>query len=246
VLLDRGHAAAARRLSEASAISTEPARTVTGRSRRRTWSDWGAATVIRNNAASNYLLTAAHCGEGLWSAGDGTNIGNTIPTRDVSRDAELIATSVGAHVYTGGSIQGEAAQSSRNVVGASSTRTGDWVCTSGSFSEEICNIQVTATGESVNVGGFGTVRDLAWAEGQADQAVAGNGDSGGPVFSLSGSNAVARGRMTAIHLGSGIRPCKGVPGGADDDPNARHCSRVLWYPDIIAQFNSLGVHIMIP
>jgi hypothetical protein len=29
------------------------------------------------------------------------------------------------------------------------------------------------------------------------------------------------------------------------DATIRRCSRVLWYPDIIAQFNSLSVHIMV-
>jgi hypothetical protein len=189
------------------------------------------------------MLTAAHCGEGTWSTGGGTIIGDTIPTRDVSRDAELILTPVSGHIYTGGSFQDEA-QSSRAVVGASVNRTGDFVCTSGSFSGEICTVQVAGTGETVSVRDFGVVRDLVRAQSTVDAAVGGNGDSGGPVFSLSGSNAVARGTMTAMPLGSDIRPCKGVPSGADDDPNARHCSRQSWYPDIIAQFNSLGVHIL--
>lgn len=204
-----------------------------------------AFAVTGNNAASNYLLTAAHCGEGLWTAGDGTIIGNTIPTRDVSRDAELIATPAAGHVYTGGSIQGEAPQSSRSVVGASSNRAGDLVCTSGSYSGEICNTLVVRTGETVSFDGFAVVRDLVRAQSQVNQAVAGNGDSGGPVFSLSGANAVARGTITGIPLGNDLRPCKGVPGGAADDPNARHCSWQLWYPDIITQFSSLGVHIMV-
>jgi hypothetical protein len=201
--------------------------------------------VTGNNAASDYLITAAHCGEGTWSTGLANVIGSTIPTRDVSRDAELIQTSAAAGVYSGGSIIGDAPQSSRAVVGASVNRTGDLVCTSGSFSGEICDIRVVGTGQSVNFDGFGVVRDLVRAESQVNQAVGGNGDSGGPVFSLSGVTAVARGTITGMPLGSDERPCKGVPGGAAGDPEARHCSRVTWYPDIIAQFTSLGVHIKV-
>lgn len=201
--------------------------------------------VTGNNAASDYILTAAHCGEGTWSTGGGSIIGNTIPTRDVSHDTELIQTAAAGGVYSGGSIAGEAQQSSRAVVGASSNRTGDLVCTSGSFSGEICNVQVVGTGQTVTFDGFATVRDLVRAESQVDQAVGGNGDSGGPVFSLSGTNAVARGTMTGMPLGSDLRPCKGVPGGAASDPNARHCSRAIWYPDIITQFNAVGVHIKV-
>ncbi|MEU4744895.1 hypothetical protein AB0G02_31145 [Actinosynnema sp. NPDC023658] len=174
------------------------------------------------NGAATYVLTAAHCGEGQWRTGSsgGTQftLGNTFVTRDPGRDAELILTSAGNAIWDGDALNGPN-QFWKYVLGASTNRSGDFVCTSGAFSGARCNIRAQATGQVINVGGFGQVRDIVRAEQQDRQNAGGNGDQANWVT------------------------CTGVPNGPNSDPNARHCSWRIFYPDVIAQMNSLGVRI---
>jgi len=147
-----------------------------------------------------------------------------------------------ARIYDGGSIQGEAPQFSKPVQGAFGNRTGDYICTSGSFSGAVCGIKVAATGQTINVGGFGTVRNTIRAEKDDRTAAVGHGDSGGPAYSLTSDarGVYARGTITAI---SGVqadwRTCRGVP-GVPNDQQGRHCSWKFWYPDILVQMQELA------
>jgi hypothetical protein len=192
--------------------------------------------VAGNNGAATYILTAAHCGPGTWSTGAGVAMGSTIQGVDWTHDAELILTNAGNLVYDGGSIAG-GTQFSKYVVGASPSRVGDWVCTSGAFSGAVCNIQVVKTDEAISVGGHPMT--LVRAEQSNHVAPIGNGDSGGPVFSLANSNVddVARGTITAYDTAT-IVPCQGVPSG-----NGRSCGWRMWFPDITYQANSLFFHV---
>jgi hypothetical protein len=80
---------------------------------------------------------------------------------------------------------------------------------------------------------------LVRAEQVNHVAPIGNGDSGGPVFSLVNNNVddVARGTITAYDSTT-IAPCQGVPAG-----NGRSCGWRMWYPDITYRANSIGFHV---
>jgi streptogrisin D len=211
--------------------------------------------VTGDNGAASYLLTAAHCGEGQWRTGQieagGTifqNIyGNTIPGRDLQRDGAAIHTpaGAGAAVFHGRSVNPNNGDVGTNdalrVFGANGSVIGDIVCTSGSFSGTVCGARVTGTGPVVfdpPVNGVGRMPSMVNARHDSI-AVAGNGDSGGPVYSIrtSDSRAVARGVISAIDLGGFLRPCQGwVLAG-------RQCSLSVWYGDVRSIMTTLGVHI---
>jgi hypothetical protein len=202
----------------------------------------------------HFMLTAAHCGTGDWFTGGGGDprSGNYIgagTAQDHDHDATLIVTDSTPLMWDGGSIWGERPQFTKTVHGVSSNRDGDFVCASGSFSGAVCNILVTQTGLAIDFNGYGTVFDLVRADRQDSprQAASGNGDSGGPMFSLDGDSAViARGTITGMPSDPSLQdPCIGVPGGDPADPNARHCSHRIYYPDIVAQTRTLQFSVMI-
>src|SRR4051794_1300096 len=109
--------------------------------------------VTGNNGAAQYLITAAHCGNHTWTTGVGDTIGNSIVTT-WSNEVQLIYTpqGSGSYVYDGDSVIGSN-QFAKHVAGASTTRIGDRVCTSGAFTGAVCNSEVQAVGLSFNVDG---------------------------------------------------------------------------------------------
>ena len=196
------------------------------------------------------MLTAAHCGQGFWYNGTGFGInslmGGTFPDEDRTHDAMIVAMPTAGRQYDGGSIAGEAAQFSKPIRGQFGNRTGDSICTSGSFSGANCGITVAATGQTITMGGFGTVKNMVRAEKNDRTASVGNGDSGGPAFSLTSdaTGVYARGTISAISGNQADwRTCRGVPGGANSDPNARHCSWKFWYPDVLVQLQGLNAAV---
>jgi hypothetical protein len=188
------------------------------------------------NGAATYILTARHCGVGTFDTGDGRTVGRSIVTR-WGHDAQLILTWAGSVVYDGDSIDGSN-QFSKRVQGASKNHVGDYVCESGAYSGAICDIKVTDIGQTITLEGH-KISDVVQAEQQGHQAAAGSGDSGGPVFSLTDDFSADIGRGThSSHDESTNVPCKGVP-----TSNDRTCGWRVYFPDIMAEMNDLGVNI---
>jgi len=194
--------------------------------------------VTGNNGVATYILTAAHCGGGTFTTGAGVTMGSSIETT-WTHDAQLILTNAGAggYVYDGASIAG-GNQFAKPVAGASANHVGDFVCTSGAFSGAVCNIKIVALNDSFTLDGH-AMSGMVRAEQQSHVDAAGNGDSGGPAFSLTNSNAddVARGTITAYD-GAHTVSCAGVPSG-----NGRACSWRIWFPSVTTEMSDLGVHI---
>lgn len=205
------------------------------------------------NGAATYIMFANHCGAGNWRTAwvtdtNGTiyqnQLGNTITTRDALRDTQLILTSqgAGAGVYTGESWLGEG-QQGRSVKGSAANNVGDYVCTEGSFSGTLCNIRVAQVGMVVNITDYGRTENMVRANtsNASRQATSGNGDSGGPVVSITTGGVLARGTISAMNMNSQV-PCPGVP-GAPVDEEGRHCSTEMFYPDIRVQMAAVGVRL---
>ncbi|WP_161952588.1 trypsin-like serine protease [Actinoplanes sp. TFC3] len=148
---------------------------------------------VRNGGAS-YILTAAHCGQ----VGDrivdptGEFIGNVGP-RNQAHDVELVPTSsVDGYVYIGTPTD--------NVVGLVEgwgwTFTGEYLCQSGVTSSRelgrpVCNLKVLFY--------YDDEQDLVEAEQTEGQTAARPGDSGGPIYSVSGSGKlIAKGTTTRV------------------------------------------------
>ncbi|HEX7308417.1 hypothetical protein [Lentzea sp.] len=195
--------------------------------------------VVNNATGADKVLTAAHCGAAgsFYTNGNGDFIGS-VESRSVASDSEIINATGQPRVWIGDSIQTELVQPTANqygldVIGSSATIAGDWLCDSGSFSGTICEIRATQTGLTICLTNFGCVNNSVEAVHQGGYSAGGNGDSGGPIFSVQqpGDKLVARGTLTAISVApADLRQCSGVPA-----ENGRRCSQRIIYPDIVAQ-----------
>ncbi len=193
--------------------------------------------VAGNNGAARYILTAAHCGGAEWRTGTNQPVGTVLSGKDPGRDAELVLGNIGSAIYEGPSIQDGDTNTGRTISSASSTRVGESICQGGSYSGSICGYTIAAVNQTVNIGGFGTVTNMVRVEAANRASGIGNGDSGGPVYTISSSGpGVARGIISAYD-GTQIIDCPGVPNGPD-----RKCSWRWWYPDVTVAANNLGVH----
>jgi hypothetical protein len=187
--------------------------------------------------ASNHMLSAGHCGANGQAAFDGGGdfMGSVYGDNNAA-DTLLVSAPSSGRIYDGGVGVGEF---SKPVIGALHSFVGDWLCDSGAYSGARCGIQVKATGVTINVGYliFNTVR----AE-QVDHTNAiGNGDSGGPVFSLASwdfNKVWAKGINSAIDLSTSV-PCTGVPAGG-----GRSCAWRMYYVDVVNALNSYGAGIV--
>lgn len=183
------------------------------------------------------MLSAGHCGANGQTAYDGGGqVMGSISGDNNSYDTLYINASSAGRIYDGGVGSGEF---SKPVAYASRSYVGDWLCTSGSYSGAVCNIRVTATNLTINIGYY--VYGIVRAEQVNHTNAAGNGDSGGPVFSLSSdpNRVVAKGTITAGDPSSAPATCTGVPAGP-----GRSCTWRMYYADITTAFNLYGASIV--
>jgi hypothetical protein len=175
---------------------------------------WGGARIVNaDNGAGcssgfavtsggvNYLLTAGHCGRpgGGWYNGDRSRFIGTATRENVAHDLLLVPTSAAGRIYDGGVGVGEF---SKGVVGWDWAIPGEYVCQSGSVSGAVCGIRNTNSFQYTlcdtdPYGNYECYSDLILAQKTDGGLAARHGDSGGPVFTLSGtSNVVAKGTIT--------------------------------------------------
>lgn len=173
------------------------------------------------------MSTAAHCGDRLWSSGSGVPQGRTSDIT-LNRDTQSYpVVSAQNRIYTGGSYEASS-HTYRNITSAARDYVGDIVCASGSFTGATCSIEVISTNNTIYLDGH-AVYYTKYARRADGLAIAGNGDSGGPVYNNSGSsNAHARGLISAIP-GSGFKRCRGIP-----TSDTRKCSDRMYYTDPVA------------
>jgi|SRR5579884_471088 len=185
----------------------------------------GIEVHLSGNPNTTYMLTAAHC---FWEFGSNTSpgvgttvhngyvqsdgsiygsnttIGNESKTDNdgngqTSNDAALISASTGYDLFKSG-------WNSSLITAVASTvenYSGDFICDSGAYDGNICNIEV----EQLNYRYSGCVGPSdcitvygisAWNPSVSGAVAASGGDSGGPVYSLDANgNARARGMMDA-------------------------------------------------
>jgi hypothetical protein len=93
----------------------------------------------------------------------------------------LIDASSGPYMYVGDTES----FSAKPIVGVQTVYEGSWLCTSGAFSGVICDIRVVAANVGYNGEGVGYVYPAYLANRVGSKLpVSGEGDSGGPVFTL--------------------------------------------------------------
>jgi hypothetical protein len=206
-------------------------------------------SATRKNSSGAVLpvmLTAAHCGEGgdVWRLSNGAYYGQEQELTTAGHDYDAMLVGVPTNqgvIYDGPSFYDGDTNTGKPVSGYAGTVVGDRFCTSGSFSGTICNIRAMVVGVTIDVTGYGQIKQTVLSEQQDGIAAVGNGDSGGPVFYPTGtgdSQAQARGTISAIPSASVYwRPCQGVP-GVPNDQEGRHCSYRFYFPDIRYQLGA--------
>lgn len=138
------------------------------------------------------LVTAAHC---FSAVGDEVRTGNSATGGPIvighveaiypQLDSAIIAVDSGKYVtgwmWDGGVEDGS--EYTKPVVGTSAARTGSLVCTSGAWSGVHCDIKITKTGSTLDWGTH-VSRAVSIGDQLQGRLASGNGDSGGPVFTL--------------------------------------------------------------
>ena len=175
---------------------------------------WCSSGFAVHDANGSYLMTAAHCGWTDYYTGAGVRIGRTVRTT-YSLDGQIFSAASGGRVWDGTSIADTtgAGQFSKRVDYASINTVNEIVCDSGAFSGAVCDIIITNTDFTIN--GEVSHGILATNAKQAGEGIAGTGDSGGPMFTLTNNfnDDVAQG-IVSSGVGFGNSTCRGVQGRA--------------------------------
>lgn len=153
-----------------------------------------------------YMLTAGHCGRpgGSWNNGDDTRFLGTGAYENVEHDLLLVSASVWGAIWDGGVGSGEF---TKGVAGWDWVWPGEWLCTSGSVTGAQCNDVVSnsftyALCDNDAYGNRECYNDLIVAYQYDGLTASRPGDSGGPVFGLSGwDHVIAKGTITG-HVGT--------------------------------------------
>ncbi|MEV4574900.1 trypsin-like serine protease [Nonomuraea jabiensis] len=193
--------------------------------------------AIRPNTSSDqtYLLTAAHCSPGNTTviAGD-ENSKRDLGViewnfRRANDDIELITAKASGMIYNNNG----AAEFSNPVMGSIRDQVGNFVCTSGAFSGTRCGAQVTDVDLAL------WLRIQAWqypvvrATSSDGKAIAGEGDSGSPVFQVNPNNTnqvYASGILTGGDPSdSDFGICEDIPHPAPNAGIWRLCSYSIYY-----------------
>jgi hypothetical protein len=218
-------------------VTAEPVTPVTSRwDDRSPWKTGGQHRVPGGGTCStgwalsgaqnaHFMLTAAHCAQARY----GTNISNGAAARVIGTveglayniDAALIQVTAPRQVDTqmwDGEVHDVVApigvnddvEFTKPVVDTAATVEGMWLCTSGASTGVHCNIKVIEADEEYeNTLGW-KVKKSAVAKQVDDKVAVGRGDSGGPVFSITGAAA----DVVAVGMNAGGRrdvACGGHP-----------------------------------
>ena len=160
---------------------------------------------VKNGSGQRFLLTAGHCGRigGSWRNGNGSRQIGTASAEHVSHDLLLIPTSSDHFIWDGGATTDMFV---KTVVNWDWAYGGEYVCQSGSTSGAICGIQNSGEGnwsfcDTDLYGTYECYSDLIRAAHVGGQKPSQKGDSGGPVFTLSGIyNVIAKGTVSGSSL----------------------------------------------
>lgn len=162
-------------------------------------------SVVRRSNGQRGSVTAGHCGGvgTLWKSGSHyygtTSVRTNYPDYD---QALLTGSTYGAKIWTDG--PGDTANT-RTVKGGGDPGVGTVVCQSGSFSSSLCGITVRSTSAKYcDTDGCTTYVIRATRGGQI--AIIG-GDSGGPVYTRSGSTGATIRGITFAGAGCASSRC---------------------------------------
>ncbi|MFL6141471.1 MAG: hypothetical protein ACJ72N_06315 [Labedaea sp.] len=190
------------------------------------------------------VLSAAHCtADGSFAFdGGGDPMGTVTKPTVPARDSLLIDARAAGIIFNGFG----ATETINFVAGQLGNNFGDLVCTSGAFSGTRCNIRIVGPNVSQTfVQADGTTvffNRLVMADQQSGLNAAGNGDSGGPVFSYGAdpTTVFARGTVTGADTPTSPVTCTGVPASS-----TRSCSSRVWYTPIALSLDGFSTKLQL-
>ncbi len=156
-------------------------------------------------------------GNAYSAYGPGLSSGDVSVWEGPLADQMLPGIFVGDHTVAGSGVY--------SIKGAIHSVVNAQVCYSGSFSGTMCSNKIVETGMTVCYGApYPCYNNIVMTEQITGKPAAGNGDSGGPVYSTS-NGIYATGIISGIV--NGTDTCVGEPGGG-----GRKCSSVALYAPI--------------
>jgi hypothetical protein len=164
--------------------------------------DWcSTGFAVTDRPGRHYLSTAAHCDRvrgPAWYTGDGSRRIGAMSWEGSRKgvDIGLVPARTAGYVFDGpwNDTRGYA----KPVAGWSGVSAGMLLCASGAWSGVVCDLRVVEADDTMRVNGH--VVHGAWVEQRHGKALWGLGDSGGPVFGLTGDGEgdIAVGLVSAI------------------------------------------------
>jgi hypothetical protein len=203
--------------------------------------DCTSGIPVHNPGGAYYMLDASHCyslGENIYNESAHIPLGTGNYMGFVSNvaggyggiDAELIAMSSSDLLYTGWTLN--PARSA--ISGYTGSPAGEQVCDDGAFEGEYCGM-VVSSGGCAGFPNGDVFCHLLGATGTNSNDV-GEGDSGGPVFTFSGSSLLVVGTITG-----GYGP--EVTCGDWYPQTNRICQPDLYYTDIVYELAQWGLEV---
>jgi hypothetical protein len=198
------------------------------------------------NTGTSYILTAGHCGPAgsTWTNGVGAVIG-TADAINHEDDALYIPTNSAGRSYDGPFVF-QPGQFSKPVRGASHSNVGDIVCLSGSLTGANCLGQVDNTDMWECSSPVEPCTHLIGAAPRAPSVnIAGEGDSGGPVFTLTDNdNAdIARGLIHGAYGTIDFNCSDPLFGHYAGFGSTRICSDGVTFTDVVSALDAQGLQI---
>jgi hypothetical protein len=204
-----------------------------------------AGFTVFNSAGKQRMLTAAHCArKGQSVHGSSGQLAGRVETSNASRDVALFDNSGMRLGFTpkviGGGPYNRSDQKTYDVSYSQSAIVGGAVCVSGAVSGEVCNAEVVQRGgcettSGVRVCGLFRIETYA-GPNQNPVALAGGGDSGGPVYIKYSSNStsvIATGMMSFIKNGR-AGTCR------FNNDSGRLCSHIVMAVDLAESMKVVG------
>jgi len=157
------------------------------------------------NGWSNFLITAGHCGHpgGGWYNGNRNSFIGNANTEHINYDLLLIPTNSSGRIFDGASGN---PYSTRWISGFDRVYPNEWMCVSGATTGNVCSIQADTTQvysycSSDAYGNWECYGDMFRGWSRSGAVAVQPGDSGGPVYSVSGSNGIAKGIISGRGYG---------------------------------------------
>lgn len=190
------------------------------------------------------MASAKHCGKDqVWYTPAGKKIGKSDMYLTQEHDGMVITWPTGGllsaknpgfagKIYVGT----HASTQTGGIAGSASPVLGELQCVSGSFSGAWCSNRVDHVNYyDTDLGMGGPMHVTTQTSGLA---AAGNGDSGGPNYSLGTNTRTAKGIISAIAINSNERPCRGEP-----TTKTRVCSHIVFHTTLQPFINAFGLRV---